>query len=298
IVEDLDAVTSPEENVLLKTKLAVVSTMFFSASVQLIISVLGIIRGFAWVMSSPAIIATAVLGVAYLLISMAANHFKREGLRLWLYRCNWGRGAIPEWIESHGHADQMQSLLNILMRPSVFAKAFIYGGERTPQKWLGHWIQIQFPALLEGQLVALQPVLLRKKTLSNEEAVHIATRNFYDQYQNGNWVNPKLLGILPDSPDRNSNQADFSYSKNDQHRLWQAWMETSADNPIFELKIEYIANARDKIDYQHYIFRLALDAFISQANSVESLTHDNSTDDPRLEASRTPALILVITQAR
>ncbi|MDZ5605531.1 hypothetical protein SJI00_22430, partial [Pseudomonas sp. RP23018S] len=99
----------------------------------------------------PAIVITVVLGVAYLLVSMAANRYRREGLRLWLYRCNWGYGAIPKWTEESGHADQMQSLLNILLRPSVLGKASIYRGERMPEKWLGHWIQIQFSATLEGQ---------------------------------------------------------------------------------------------------------------------------------------------------
>ncbi|MGE9840315.1 hypothetical protein, partial [Pseudomonas sp. UM16] len=78
---------------------------------------------FAWIMSTPVTITLALLGIAYLMVSMAANRFKREGLRLWLYRCSWGRGATPASQGEEGHLEQMQMLLETLQRPTVMARA-------------------------------------------------------------------------------------------------------------------------------------------------------------------------------
>lgn len=42
-------------------------------------------------MCNPVTIIIALLGVIYLIASMVANQYKREGLRLWLYRSSWGK---------------------------------------------------------------------------------------------------------------------------------------------------------------------------------------------------------------
>ncbi|MDD2048283.1 T6SS effector BTH_I2691 family protein, partial [Pseudomonas putida] len=92
ISEDIGRATSEEEKTLLTSKQVIVGMMGVVATGQLIGAGLGYWFGFAWVMSTPVTIIIALLGIAYLMVSMAANRFKREGLRLWLYRCSWGRG--------------------------------------------------------------------------------------------------------------------------------------------------------------------------------------------------------------
>ncbi|KJJ94807.1 hypothetical protein UB47_25255, partial [Pseudomonas sp. 5] len=95
IAKDADVATSEEEKTLLKWKLRIVQGTGLVALGQLIGARLGYWVSFAWIMSTPVTIMLALLGIAYLMVSMAANRFKREGLRLWLYRCSWGRGATP-----------------------------------------------------------------------------------------------------------------------------------------------------------------------------------------------------------
>ncbi|MDZ5605492.1 hypothetical protein SJI00_22235, partial [Pseudomonas sp. RP23018S] len=298
ILEDIDAATSPEESIVLTTKLGIVAGMSIFASSQLLGLVLGIFRSFAWVMSGPAIVATAVLGIAYFLISMAANRYKREDLRLWLYRCNWGRGAVPKWTDSHGHADQMQSLLNILMRPSVLGRASTYGGERMPKKWLGHWVQIQFPATQEGQIALLQPTLSRKASMVNEENLHALTSKFYDNYLNGNWVDPKLLGRFPDSHNKNYNEADYACSKKDQHRLWQVWVETPLENPILEINISYAHALSSKNTGHIYAFRLALDEFSGEADRQGKPLDRNLPGEFRIELNSARTIAIAIPQVK
>ncbi|KJJ94647.1 hypothetical protein UB47_25260, partial [Pseudomonas sp. 5] len=95
IAKDVDVATSEEEKTLLTWKKYVVTGAGSVAIGQLIGARLGYWFSFAWIMSTPVTITLALLGIAYLMVSMAANRFKREGLRLWLYRCCWGRGATP-----------------------------------------------------------------------------------------------------------------------------------------------------------------------------------------------------------
>ncbi|MFS2196868.1 hypothetical protein ACCD02_32650, partial [Pseudomonas sp. Pseusp88] len=120
--------------------------------------------GFAWVMSTPVAIILAVLGIAYLMTTMAANRYKREGLRLWLYRCNWGRGSTGQ-----GHAVQMRDLLRILQRPSVVGRAVQYSGHRNPRASSGFWVQIQLPAGLAGMAVGLQAAIFENMHLSRQD---------------------------------------------------------------------------------------------------------------------------------
>jgi hypothetical protein len=159
------------------------------------------------------IIIVAVLGIAYLLISMEANRYKREGLRLWLYRCNWGRGAEPKWLGDEGHKKQTYALLETLQRPSVLARALYHGGGSTPRKWLGFWVQIQLPIAVAGEEVTLQPAMIETTFLRSENRLRAMPIGFYEQFLNGNWVDPTQLGQLPNGPGGKPNPADFTYTK-------------------------------------------------------------------------------------
>ncbi|KAF1019040.1 MAG: hypothetical protein GAK37_03749 [Pseudomonas sp.] len=165
---DINNATSEEEQKLLKVKGIIVLGMSAVAGIQTIGTALGYWYGFAWVMSTPVTLILAGLGIAYLMITMAANRFKREGLRLWLYRCSWGRGSKPEWLGEDGHLKQTQALLETLQRPSVGGRVLYYGGGSTPRKWLGFWVQIQVPAALAGKEVTLQPAMIERNYFSKE----------------------------------------------------------------------------------------------------------------------------------
>ena len=87
----MDKATSKAEETALNVKMYALMGMTAVAGVQLVGSALGFWFGFAWVMSNPVTIIIALLGVIYLIASMVANQYKREGLRLWLYRSSWGK---------------------------------------------------------------------------------------------------------------------------------------------------------------------------------------------------------------
>ncbi|MDD2050849.1 hypothetical protein NPS47_25195, partial [Pseudomonas putida] len=94
--------------------------------------------------------------------------------------------------------------------------------------------------------------------------------NFYDQFLDGNWVDPKQLGKLPGGPVYNLRPGDFTYTQKDQHRLWQVWIDSPTDNPILELEIKYPRDVRQRSDGRGYMFRLALEWSANEADRVNS----------------------------
>nr|WP_280040515.1 hypothetical protein [Pseudomonas sp. Hg5Tf]MDH2557708.1 hypothetical protein [Pseudomonas sp. Hg5Tf] len=269
IAKDADVATSEEEKTLLKWKLRIVQGTGLVALGQLIGARLGYWVSFAWIMSTPVTIMLALLGIAYLMVSMAANRFKREGLRLWLYRCSWGRGATPASQGKEGHLEQMQMLLETLQRPTVMARALSYGGGSTPRRWLGFWVQIQLPAALAGKELTLQPAIIEKRYFSKGR-LSVTESNFYDQFLEGNWVDPTLLGELPGGPRNKLSPADFTYPSQEQHRLWQVWIDSSAASPVLELEVKYPAGVRQRSDRRGYMFRLALEWTTNEADRVNT----------------------------
>ncbi|QYX48625.1 hypothetical protein K3F43_03725 [Pseudomonas tussilaginis] len=269
IAEDADVATSEEEKTLLSWKLRIAQGTAFAFSVQLIGARLGYWVSFAWIMSTPVTITLALLGIAYLMVSMAANRFKREGLRLWLYRCSWGRGATPASQGKEGHLEQMQMLLETLQRPTVMARALSYGGGSTPRRWLGFWVQIQLPAALAGKELTLQPAIIEKRYFSKGR-LSVTESNFYDQFLEGNWVDPTLLGELPGGPRNKLSPADFTYPSQEQHRLWQVWIDSSAASPVLELEVKYPAGVRQRSDRRGYMFRLALEWTTNEADRANT----------------------------
>lgn len=293
--QDVSGATSSEEKALLWTKFGVVLGMSFVAAGQLVGAALGSFFGFAWVMSNPVIIIAAVLGIAYLMITMAANRYKREGLRLWLYRCNWGRGTNPEWLGDEGHPKQMQALLETLQRPSVLGRALYYGGGSTPRKWVGFWIQIQVPNALQGQALTLQAAMIKKALLFGNDDLQATTIGFYEQFLNGNWINPKQLGQLPDGARSKDRPADYSYTSTDQHRVWQVWIDSSTESPILELEVKYPPGFPQREDGRGYMFRLALEWSTSEADRANNSFSGELKDEIVLKNKSTPLLKLAIS---
>ncbi|MBK5374803.1 hypothetical protein JFT81_09150 [Pseudomonas sp. TH43] len=293
ISKDVNGATSGEEEALLWAKFGVTFGMSLVATGQLAGMALGPLFSFAWVMSGPVTIILAILGIAYLMITMAANRYKRDGLRLWLYRCNWGLGAEPEWLGDEGYQKQTQALLETLQRPSVLGRALYYGGGSTPRKWLGFWVQIQLPSTLQRQEVTLQPAMVEINYLSPNE-LQFTKERFYEQFLNGNWVDPKQLGKLPDGPIIGSNPADFKYSDTAPHRLWQVWINSSTESPVLEVEVKYPPGVLQRKDKRGYMFRLALERTPSEADRANNAFSGELKEDIVLNKKSTMFLKLAV----
>ncbi|NES10290.1 hypothetical protein G3O07_11950, partial [Pseudomonas laurentiana] len=237
VSKDIAGASSEDERYFLTLKRGTLSVMAGMASLQLVGAVLGYWFNFAWIMSSPVTMILAALGMAYLLISAHANRYKREGLRLWLYRCSWGKAPEETWVGIDGHKTQLMALLEILQRPSVWARAVYTYPDRGPQRCLGFWVQLLLPATLAGSIVQLQPVLIDSE---GTPVYHTPQQDpLYEHFLRGHWVDPELAGQLPEAAGDQQLQSDFAYRAKDQHRVWQAWVATPKSNTALELEVHY-----------------------------------------------------------
>ncbi|WP_442113484.1 hypothetical protein [Pseudomonas sp. NUPR-001] len=128
-------------------------------------------------------------------------------------------------------------------------------------------MQIQVPAALAGKELTLQPTVVNRWT-SEENLTDFEHNRFYDQFLNGHWVDPKLLGELPNVPGSSLRLTDFTYTPQDQHRLWQVWINDPTDNPLLELEVKYPSGVWQGSSGHSYMFRLALKWAASEADRV------------------------------
>ncbi|NUT79126.1 hypothetical protein HNO86_29195, partial [Pseudomonas sp. C1C7] len=168
-----------------------------------------------------------------------------------------------------GHFKQMQALLETLQRPTVGGRALSSGGGSTPRTNLGFWLQIQVPNALAGKDVTLQPAMIQTHLFYVDELQSTKDR-FYEHFLNGYWIDPKLLGQLPDGPGSKDNPADFIYTGKEQHRLWQVWIHLPKDNPVLELEIKYPPGVLQRADGRGYLFRMALEWSPSEAGRANN----------------------------
>lgn len=104
-----------------------------------------------------------------------------------------------------------------------------------------------------------------------------------------------LLGQLPNNIGTKTNTADFVYKKSDQHRLWQVWIETSKDDPSFELEIKYPPGTfQNPKSLRGYMFKIALGLTTRDADNVNNISSGEIKGDIVLSQQSTQILSLAI----
>ncbi|HEK0151765.1 TPA: hypothetical protein SMO43_001427 [Pseudomonas aeruginosa] len=276
VSKDIKSATSGEEALMLYGKLGSLISLSILSGAQLVGSILGIWFSFAWVMAPWIMVIVAILGILYLATTLFANRYKREGLRLWLHRCSWGHNPQPDWSSGEsGHAEQLRSLAEILLRPSLLARGVsrvvnlgtnAHGPYRT--EWQGFWVELILPASLAGQNVTLQPAMVDSGWFRDDIRRQMEKR-FYHQWLDGHWVAPGQAGQLPREKPGNQIPGDHAYSRDDSVRIWRAWISYS-HQPILELEVSYPQNLVQRSDGRGYLFRLAIE------NSAEEAERKNT----------------------
>ncbi len=282
VSKDIAGASSEDEKDALEWKRLSLLGMAGVASFQLAGAIAGYWFNFAWIMSSPVTIVLGALGIAYLLFSVHANRYKREGLRLWLYRCSWGKAPEDTWVGIDGHKTQLMALLEILQRPSVWARAVYTYPDRGPQRCLGFWVQLLLPATLAGSIVQLQPVVIDSE---GSPVYHTPQQQspLYEHFLRGHWVDPELAGQLPEAAGGQQLQSDFAYQAKDQYRIWQAWVATPTSNAALELEVHYPPPLNQRADARGYMFRVALRDALREAERKNTLFSDMLPEEQKLE---------------
>ena len=293
--KDMDKATSAGEFYVLRTKQVTLGLMSAVTGVQLVGSALGFWFGFAWVMSNPVTIIIALLGVIYLISSMLANQYKREGLRLWLYRSSWGKS--PTWTHSDkDHKDELRTLKEICLRPSLAVRAstLSYYG-RGPRIYTGFWLQLLLPSELAGTAVKLQPDMVDSGWFSDSLMQGMADR-FYDQFLEGHWAPIEQFGQPPTQRPNGPLPGDALYPRDTQHRLWQTWIAYQRP-PVLELEVRYPEQILESANGQGYMFRVDIGASSSEADLKSDAFSKEPNIDMVLSSQSTRLLPLQVPHA-
>ncbi|MGX5218220.1 T6SS effector BTH_I2691 family protein [Pseudomonas segetis] len=288
LYKDSQHATSEQERLLIERKMGVVIVMGVVAGFQFGGALAGFFFGFSWVMATPIGIILAVLGAAYLILSMMINNAHREGVRRWLFHCNWGREPNPEWsVETDtGHAAQMNALVETLQQPTLVSRAVEdvhqystpYGGGVSVSTPKGFWLQLLLPKLVAGHDVMLQPAMVDTHWFS-DDTLRATPAGYSEQFLNGFWADPKTFQTLPTTEGGNTLPADYRYNDEDTHRLWQAWIDTPLRGPVLELEVTYPSEVLQRKDGRGYMLQLAIGTSADQAdrqnNAFEAALNKN-----------------------
>lgn len=295
VSKDVDKATSKAEETSLNVKMYTLTAMTTVAGAQLIGSALGFWFGFAWIMSNPVTIIIALLGVIYLISSMIANQYKREGLRLWLYRSSWGKS--PTWTHSdEDHKEELRTLNEICLRPSLAARATTlpyYG--RGPRIYTGFWLQLLLPSELAGTAVKLQPAMVDSGWFSDSLMQGMADR-FYEQLLEGHWAPIEQFGQPPAQRSNGPLPGDSLYPKDTQHRLWQTWIAYQRA-PVLELEVRYPEQVLESTNGRGYMFRVDIGASSSEADLESDAFSKEPNSDMVLSSQSTRLLPLQVPHA-
>ncbi|MBF8224436.1 T6SS effector BTH_I2691 family protein [Halomonas sp. 328] len=206
--------TSNEEYRALTAKFYVTTGMSIVGGAQLGGALFGRWFAFGWILAPWASWALLALSVGYLLASMLADHYHREGVRLWLHQSTWGKAK--RWSDSDAErVAELRALNEALLAPSlkltpvVTAKAEFdisqtssqFSPGRRVETLQGYWIQLALPAALGGE----------KVTISQSAA-------------GGFWASSESLGERPTSGQDRELPEAATYGEDDPLRVWQAWL--------------------------------------------------------------------------
>ena len=269
--------TSQEQILALQTQRAALRVMAIGGGLQLVGSLSGLYFNFAWVMGGWMVGLLAIAGLVYLVASVLVSLYHREGLRLWLHQCHWGKAAASLEDTDEAHGQSLWKLAQICLTPGVTVRSTShpYWNELD-----GAWLQLNLPAQLAGQHCAIKAVFVRKTGgfLASRQPITLAPGT-NERLSGGYWasgVEDDPLSHMP--PPRNNDKlaGDISYTVDAGHYHWRTWIPVSGASYV-ELEISY-PDMIEQSTQQPMCFTFR--ARLNQASRNAELISDPLTDAP------------------
>ncbi|MGP9550707.1 MULTISPECIES: hypothetical protein [unclassified Halomonas] len=214
IAQQYGSASGDDERVALIAKGLTTTGMTIVGGVQLFGAAAGRWFAFGWIMAPWAGWAMLILSVGYLLSSLLAGHYRREGIRLWLYQSTWGKDK--QWTDSDDdNSAELRALNEALLEPSLkLSPVTTLGAEFDTSRTMslyspgrrvpiiqGYWVRLALPASLSGETITIPERLAA-----------------------GAWAPSDSFQSAPPSEVPLQLQESVSYSADDPLRVWQAWL--------------------------------------------------------------------------
>lgn len=283
--------TGPDEELTLGFKYFSLGLMTIAFSVQSLGTVIGMWFSFSWVMSTPVVIIFAIIGAMYLLSSLAANYFKRDGLRLWLHHCSWGRNA--QWTSSdEDHSAELHALHRISLTPSI--RTLGVGFPRylgDVPEYSGFWLQVLIPGELQGRFVRVRAIATERHDQQRSK-LQTLTSLFHGYFLKGYWAPLDRFENFPViGTDTRQLPEDTHYSNGYLPRLWQTFIPYDRMT-AFDVEISFSAQGLEPMSGHRYLLHVKTPPYIregvikdatAEATAVNAQRYVDENDLPPLE---------------
>ena len=289
INEQMKKATSPEQEGAMRVQQLSLVAMGLAGAFQLGGSLSGLQFSFAWVMGGWMVGFLAIAGLIYLVASIVVSLYHREGLRLWLYQCYWGKAATVADTEG-AHKKSLWQLAQICLTPGVTVRAT--GNPYTPTL-NGAWLHFSLPAQLAGQRCEIKAVFVRKTSgVMAARRVLALDAGARERLAGGYWSQAIEAEPLPQMPPPGQNDqlpGDISYPPQASHYHWRTWISVSGASYV-ELEITYphVLEPDTQVPAS-YTFRASLLGAPKNAELISNPLHDEPIDGELLSRSSAPA---------
>lgn len=289
---EFDSTDAMDKVVWTSLKLGALGAMALSASVQFLLSILARFFAMGWFALNPFFVYVGLIaGVVYFVSSLYVKYYTRDGLRLWLHRCTWGRDPENFWqTQENGETLEYHALYKIILSPSIIVQGItdthviIDEDKYKTGKVSGSthfslnsfWINITLPEQIATKDIQVDMLLVDPYT---QQPIYQNQFSFYSQLKtHGYWAAPLQDTnelVLPQTPLKTI-QPDYSYSAEERQRRFRVWLDLKglplAPRPvnkvlpyvILEMKFTYPNSAffyeETNTLNKSYIFRLEAEA--------------------------------------
>ncbi|WP_279628417.1 T6SS effector BTH_I2691 family protein [Vreelandella songnenensis] len=229
IAQQYGKASGNDEQTALLAKGLTTTGMTIVGGTQLLGGLVGRWLAFSWILAPWASWALLALSVGYLISSMLADYYSRDGVRLWLYKSTWGNAK--KWSDSdEDNTAELRALNEALFAPSLKLTPVVkteFDMSRTMSQYSpgkrvstlqGYWVQLALPATLAGEAISVS-----------------------EQVAGGFWAPSASFQERPPQGEARELPGVCNYQADDPLRVWQAWLpaERLAAGEPFLMEVTY-----------------------------------------------------------
>ncbi|WGK62406.1 T6SS effector BTH_I2691 family protein [Halopseudomonas sp. SMJS2] len=283
IKEEIDNADSEAEKLALQSKRVLTIGMGGVGTFQVFRS-LGVFfgsRAAGLVFAPWIIVAFAIAGAAYLIISLVADSLKLEGLKLWLYRSSWSNSQADYWPDTEeGNKDELRALQEVLLRPTIVAQTLKgkMSDLNNPNR-NGVWLKLVLPPDVAGQDIRIYPIMVAEGGWFSRDRQTGYRANLYAEYfAEGNWIGLEQLGDWESLDVRKyRDQLPAQYAPED-WRVWLVHLPHRWGMDRLEVEIHYPPAMLDRPDTLGYRFNIDLNGMKAGSLHENPYVHGQVTE--------------------
>lgn len=187
---------------------------------------------------------TAVIGVVYLLSTLALNYLKRDVVGHWLHKCRWSRYPYERFKDQN---EENQTFLEIQLAPAIFIKPTFHASQHyfpdigylPTEAQNGAWVQLRLPGAIRGELAHVNLTATGRPIPGFPvERVGDSLKDCFSGYGTVEAV-AQWRRVSPLKTQTRFNEPPQTISPEDEDVIWQTWVPLTESAKYLELQVWY-----------------------------------------------------------